>query len=87
MNYKNAKDVLPRNLILEIQKYTAGEMLYIPKSESMRSGWGENSGIRSELLNRNKAIKENYCNGTSIGELMRRHCLSESSIKKIIYTQ
>ena len=31
MKYKKASDVLPEELVKEVQKYAAGETLYFPK--------------------------------------------------------
>lgn len=43
MSYKNAKDVLPDELIREIQKYIDGDLLYIP-TKSEKTEWGICSG-------------------------------------------
>lgn len=43
MNYLNASHVLPDELLREVQKYAAGENLYIPKNEEKKK-WGEGSG-------------------------------------------
>lgn len=32
--YINAKDILPKALILQIQQYVGGSMIYIPKKEN-----------------------------------------------------
>lgn len=46
MKYVKASAVLPKKLILEIQKYVQGETIYIPNSESTRKKWGTLSGGR-----------------------------------------
>ncbi|WP_390620616.1 hypothetical protein [Oceanobacillus picturae] len=46
MQYKNGKEVLPPNLLKEMQKYIQGELIYIPKKKSQRAGWGEVNGSR-----------------------------------------
>jgi hypothetical protein len=46
MRYQNASDVLPDELLREVQKYAAGETLYFPK-DTERKKWGEESGARS----------------------------------------
>ncbi len=43
MKYRNASEVLPDELIKEIQKYTSGEAIYIP-SHQERKKWGSGSG-------------------------------------------
>lgn len=39
MKYKNAAEILPSELLREIQGYIEGELLYIPRSEA-KQGWG-----------------------------------------------
>jgi len=78
--------VLPPSLLHEIQQYLCGELLYIPKKEDNKAGWGQKSGARSNLSLRNRNIIESYQSGTTVYELMDVYCLSEASIKKIIYS-
>ena len=87
MRYLNAKDVLPPELLAKIQEYTAGTILYIPKQEEKRTLWGQLSGVREQLHRRNRAIADHYKNGVSVSQLMDEFCLSEASIKKIIYSK
>ncbi|MEI7024974.1 CD3324 family protein [Paenibacillus sp. y28] len=84
MSYKNGKDVLPDKLLQELQKYIQGELVYIPKPEQKRAGWGENNGTRKLIERRNSEIYLMYNGGTSIRELIQRFHLSEDSIRKII---
>ena len=84
MKYENAKDVLPSELIAQIQKYAEGKLLYIPKKEEAKA-WGSQSGTRQKLLKRNQRIYDEYRSGKSIGELAEQHFLSTDSIKKILY--
>ena len=86
MKYVNAREVLPPNLLLEVQKYLCGELLYIPKEETKKVGWGQKNGARSHISLRNHNILEAYKSGSSVYELMDVHCLSEASIRKIIYS-
>ena len=60
MEYKNAQDILPDNLISEIQKYTSGKLIYIPKPKHNRIGQGELSGGRDYINKKNIAIKKRY---------------------------
>ncbi|MDR1703322.1 MAG: hypothetical protein LBS19_01375 [Clostridiales bacterium] len=85
MNYKNGKDVLPPELLTEVQKHLCGEMLYIPKRDEMRASWGQLSGLREQVYTRNVQIVNLYDNGATVTELIRDFCLSEASIRKIIY--
>ena len=84
MKYENANNVLPPDLISEIQKYVAGKLLYIPqKNEPM--AWGSLSGTRQKLRKRNQRIYDEYRNGKGIGELSEEYFLSVDSIRKIVY--
>lgn len=56
MKYTNAKKILPIELLEEIQKYIQGEYLYVPIKENQQKHWGENTGYRKELNERNKSI-------------------------------
>lgn len=84
MKYENAKDILPSELIAEIQKYAAGKLLYIPQKEEAKS-WGSLSGARQKLLARNQRIYNEYRDGKGIGELADMYFLSVDSIRKIVY--
>lgn len=84
MSYVNGKDVLPPGLLEELQGYIQGELLYIPKKSEQRVRWGENSGSRQEIANRNEEIFCNHSKGCSVNELQQRYHLSEESIRKII---
>lgn len=55
MKYMNAADVLPKELLMEIQAYVKGDLLYIP-NDSVQKRWGEKSGSRTYYLQRNKEI-------------------------------
>lgn len=86
MKYKKAENILPDSLLKEIQKYVSGEMLYIPSPEGSRKAWGENTGTKNYLQDRNKIIRSKYREGLSIGELVEEYSLSYDSIRKIIYS-
>ena len=84
MGYMKAKDVLPDELISEIQKYIDGQMLYIPRRCEEHSYWGEKSGIRKRLEKRDKKIFDEYASGKTINILSQKYYLSEKSIQRII---
>ncbi|MFC5449587.1 CD3324 family protein [Paenibacillus aestuarii] len=84
MSYKNGKDVLPPNLLKQLQEYIQGEIVYIPKKEQKRAGWGENNGTRVIIERRNREIYRMYQNGSTVMELIKVFHLSEDSIRKII---
>lgn len=85
MKYMNAKDILPDLLVKELQDYIQGGYLYIPASENQHRCWGEVSGYKEELRQRNNEIVEAYNNGSSIECLAEKYCLSISGIRKVIY--
>lgn len=84
MAYRNARDILPCELIEEIQKYVDGELLYIP-IKSDKTEWGLRSGAKQKYAERNRCIREQYRSSVSIEELARLYFLSTDSIKKIVY--
>ncbi len=83
MKYKNAKDVLPEHLLLEIQKYIQGDLVYIPKT-CERAEWGSKTGYREQINNRNLKIITMYKNGRSMEDIASEFFLSIESIKKIL---
>ncbi len=85
MKYQNATNVLPKELLEELQKYAAGQLLYIPKPEHLHQKWGEGTGTREYLLQRNREIQRLFVFGNSIDTLADKFCLSPDSIRKIIY--
>ncbi|MDR0958313.1 MAG: hypothetical protein LBM16_03790 [Clostridiales bacterium] len=86
MSYINGNDVLPPDLLLELQKYAGGKLLYVPKPQEKKAAWGQLSGCRAEICKRNIQISTLYREGLSVAELTQEFCLSEASIRKIIYS-
>lgn len=86
MKYENAKDILPDDLLREIQKYAQGKIIYVPTAVG-RKPWGENSGYKNLLALRNDEIKRCFINGEGIEELAEKYFLSIESIKKIVYSK
>lgn len=84
MKYKNASDVLPEKLLREVQKYAAGETLYFPKEDG-RAKWGEKTGAREFFRHRNDEIRQKYLAKFSIRHLADEYCLSEETIRKIVF--
>jgi len=87
LRYVNAKDVLPPEILAEVQKYSGGALIYVPKKDDEKIGWGQQNGARAQVSVRNRNIIEAYRSGAEIYELMTEYCLSESSIRKIIYSK
>lgn len=86
MKYEKAKDILPEELLKEVQKYAAGKLLYIPSGDDKKT-WGEASGYRTKLKKRNQMICNKYSNGMTISELADEYFLSIDAIKKIVYSK
>lgn len=85
MKYINAKDLLPDALVKELQGYMQGGYLYVPTDRAQPKRWGEVSGYRQELQQRNRQIVAEFQNGTSMEELAEKYFLSVYAIRKIIY--
>lgn len=85
MAYKKATEVLPTHLLEEVQKYINGELLYIPKPEAQKIGWGRLSGAREQIRKRNEAMVFAYQSGRSVREIADEYFLSEDTIRKIVY--
>jgi len=85
MKYRNASEILPDELLKELQKYTSGEMLYIPSSGERKS-WGAGSGARRFYEQRNEEIRYKYFSlKMSIDALCEEYSLSDETVRKIIY--
>ncbi|MDV4150536.1 CD3324 family protein [Clostridium sp. AL.422] len=84
MKYTNAQDILPKEVIKIIQKYVDGSYLYIPRKNENRKSWGENSGFKNELIERNTQIYNSFNDGSSVKDLANKYYLTQNSIRKII---
>jgi Mor family transcriptional regulator len=84
VKYKNASDILPDELLREVQKYIEGESLYIPRSRE-RKKWGEGTGGRRFFLQRNEEIRTKFFHGASLDELSEEYNLSFETVRKIVY--
>lgn len=84
MKYINAAEILPQKLLMEVQAYVSGEILYVPKS-STKKHWGEVNGAKAYYENRNQHIKEQFKNGEAIDLIASQYGLALDTIKKIIY--
>lgn len=85
MKYVNAKILLPDGLVKELQEYIQGGYIYVPAIQEQQKHWGELSGYRKELQERNASIVAEYRSGISIEELADKYFLSVYAIRKIIY--
>ena len=84
MKYKNAAEVLPEYLLIEIQKHISGEVLYIPTGED-RLSWGEKNGSKRYFAKRNNQIKQRYQTGDTINQIAQEFGLAYETVRKIVY--
>ncbi|MFE0556833.1 CD3324 family protein [Paenibacillus sp. NPDC058910] len=87
MKYINANEILPKELVEKLQDFVQGEYIYIPAIKDQHKNWGELSGFREEIDNRNSEIIQAYTSGNSIQELADSYYLSVYAIRKIIYNK
>lgn len=85
MKYVNAKLFLPKELVEELQGYIQGGYLYVPAKDGQHRNWGEVSGYKDELRQRNTEIIREYGSGSSVECLAEKYHLSVHAIRKIIY--
>lgn len=85
MKYFNAQAVLPDVLVKELQNYVQGGYIYVPVEQEQQKRWGEVSGYRQELEQRNQQIRDEYQSGISMECLSEKYCLSFYAVRKIIY--
>ena len=84
MSYIKAEEILPEELIRQIQEYIDGAYIYIPRKPGTRHIWGQETGYKAELKERNDQIRKDYAAGTCIPVLSRKYHLSEKSIRRIL---
>lgn len=86
MGYVRAVDVLPLEMIDQIQKYADGTVIYIPRKNSEKKQWGANTDTRLVIQKRNNNILSDYQKGMSVSMLANKYFLVEKSIKRILRT-
>lgn len=84
MSYIKAEEILPKQLIREIQQYVDGVYIYIPRKPGGRHPWGQETDYKAELRERNSRICRDHDAGAGVTELCRRYHLSEKSIRRIL---
>ena len=85
MKYRNAADIFPDELLAEIQKYSSGELIYIPQKEEKKS-WGTSSGAKVFYEQRNEEIRRKFRReGKRMDELAEEYGLSIETVRKILY--
>ena len=84
MSYIKAEEILPEDLIRQIQEYADGVYIYIPRKPGTRHAWGEKTDYKAELQYRNIRIRNDHEAGEGIAALSRKYHLSEKSIRRIL---
>ena len=84
MSYIKAEEVLPEELIRQVQEYVDGIYIYIPRKPGTRHHWGQGTGYKAELKIRNDRIRSDYAAGLRVAALSRKYNLSEKSIRRIL---
>ena len=84
MSYIRAEDILPPDVLLLVQSYVEGRLLYIPKKRIARNKWGSVSGSKTYYSRRNALICAEFRQGACVYDLMTKYCLSEKSIQRIL---
>jgi hypothetical protein len=84
-SYMKAEETLPPELLIEIQKYVQGTLIYIPRLPDEKLGWGHKNGTRQVLDQRDDAIRAAKALGNTIEQLADEYALSADAIRKILY--
>ena len=84
MSYIKAEEILPEELIRQIQEYADGVCIYIPRKPGTRHAWGQKTDYKAELKARNDRIRNDFASGVSVALLSRRYHLSGKSIRRIL---
>jgi len=84
MGYIKAFEILPIEIIEQVQKYVDGGIIYIPKREGQKKSWGENTDTKRVLSIRNASIYADYDNGMTTRQISEKYFLAEKSIQRII---
>ena len=87
MSYIKAEEILPEDLIRQIQEYVDGVYIYIPRKPGTRHQWGQKTDYKAELKIRNDRIRKDYGAGEGIAVLSKKYHLSEKSIRRILQKQ
>ena len=84
MGYKKAANILPEELVKQIQEYVDGETIYIPRISENKKEWGSQTSTRQELRERNRSIYQDHLAGIRTEQLAEKYYLSPKSIQRII---
>ena len=84
MRYARAQDILPQELLEQLQGYIDGAYLYVPRKEENRLAWGERTQSKQETAARNREILSKAEAGMDPAALAEEYFLTEKTIRRII---
>lgn len=84
MRYIKAQDVLPEELLRQIQQYADGAYLYVPRAQENRLSWGDRTRSKDETAMRNRDIYRRWQEGEDPARLAGAYFLTEKTIRRII---
>ena len=84
MRYARAQDLIPAELLAQLQQYVDGAYLYVPRKQENHLSWGERTQSKQETARRNAAIFRDSQQGVSVETLAERYFLSEKTIRRIL---
>lgn len=83
MKYRNAAELLPPQLLQELQKYAQGRTFYVPKVR--REPWGAGTGAKAFYSRRDADVRSRFSRGATPENLSEEYFISQDAVKKIVY--
>lgn len=87
MRYVRAKDILPAELLAQLQEYVDGAYLYVPRKQENRLAWGERTQSKEETAARNREIFRRAQAGEAVALLADAYFLTEKSVRRILLAE
>ena len=84
MSYINIYDVLPKEIVEQIQEYVDGVKVYIPKKADNHKSWGSNTDTKQLVSSRNHQIRLEHQNGLTVSELAHDNRLNNTKAPKLL---
>lgn len=84
MRYVRAQDVLPPDLLDQLQLYVDGAYLYVPRKGENRLSWGARTHSKEETRARNQEIFLRAQAGEPPARLAEVYFLTEKTIRRIL---
>lgn len=84
MGYKNVSEILPENLVRQIQEFIDGDVIYIPRKAVNRKCWGDGTDTKKQLQSRDMEIVLKYSQGVRVSDLANEYHMSTQGIYKIL---